>query len=394
MRSYQCIIALATGLLSGLMTDAGALILYDANSTSNTKNVIDPANSATFPSSAASGAPWQYVIRYGVNNASAVYIGNGYLLTARHVSTSDSGLLIQGVSYNRDTSFPPLPLTIPGSPVIAIDLQLQKITGDPGLLPLPLAVPSDSDLNKTSVLVGWGVGKGSAISQGWNWGDDTTRAFRWGTNTTAAGTQTVNSGSGNYTAISASFNSTAGANEAAGTLGDSGSALFQLQSTVWKLSGLTTAVSNPGASRYSFLSPDVTYFARLKEYSWILRFDAWKAKHGIAQTTPGTDDSDGDGIPLLTEYALGLDPAIASTDGLPVVSVSRPNLVLIFRRMASATDIKIEVETSSTLQSGDWTVETPVIAVLDGTSVFQTIKASVPLGSGDRKFARLKITKL
>ena len=124
----------------GLSASARALIVFDtASSTDNAKNVIDPANPATYPASPAIGVPWQYVVRYGINNASAVYIGNGYLLTARHVATSDTGLLIEGISYTRDKSFEPLPITIPGAPNALVDLQLQKISGDPGLAVLPLS---------------------------------------------------------------------------------------------------------------------------------------------------------------------------------------------------------------------------------------------------------------
>jgi len=397
MNPARCLQWLLLSALLGIPTNARALIVYDSASTDNAKNVIDPANVATYPASPAIGVPWQYVVRYGVNNASAVYIGNGCLLTARHVGTSDTGLLIGGTSYSRDTSFTPLPITIPGSPAVLVDLQLQKISGDPGLAALPLALPSAAETNKASVLIGWGVGKGAAIpGQGWNWGDDSTRAFRWGTNTTSlstwAMTYTVGGTAMNYTALGVTLNSNKGANEATATLGDSGSALFQSLSGTWTLCGITTVVSTLNSSEYN--PSDTTYFVRLRECSWVLRYDAWKAKYGIAQAAADSDDSDGDGIPLLLEYALGLDPSAASSDGLPVASVEGSDLVLTFSRLASATDIKLEVETSSTLQAGEWTVEPATITVLDGASVFQKVKAAVPLGTGDRKFARLKVTRL
>ena len=397
MNPARCLQCLLLSAILGIPTNARALIVYDSASTDNAKNVIDPANSATYPASPAAGAPWQYVVRYGVNNASAVYIGNGCLLTARHVGTSDTGLLIGGTSYNRDASFAPLPITIPGSPAVLVDLQLQKISGDPGLAALPLALPSAAETNKASALIGWGVGKGVVVpGQGWNWGDDSTRAFRWGTNTTSfstsAMTYTVGSSAMNYTALSVALNSNKGATEATATLGDSGSALFQSLSGTWTLCGVTTVVSTLNSSEYN--PSDTTYFVRLREYSWVLRYDAWRAKYGIAQAAADSDDSDGDGIPLLLEYALGLDPTVTSSDGLPVASVEGANLVLTFTRLASATDIKLEVETSSTLQAGEWTVEPATITVLDGATVFQKVKASVPLGAGDRKFARLRVTRL
>jgi len=383
--------------LLGLSANAPALILYDSASTDNAKNVIDPANPATYPASPATGVPWQYVVRYGINNASAVYIGNGYLLTARHVGTSDTGLLIEGTSYTRDKSFAPLPITIPGSPAVLVDLQLQKISDDPGLAMLPLALPSAADRGAASVLIGWGVGKGTVITgQGWNWGDDSTREFRWGTNTTSLFISTmtylVGSTAMNYSALSVAFNSDQGANEAMTTNGDSGGALFQSFSGIWTLCGTTTVVSTRYSS--SYFPADTAYFVRLREYSWVLRYDAWKAHYGIAQATADSADSDGDDIPLLMEYALGLNPKVASTDGLPVASAEGANLILTFSRLASATDIKLEVETTSDLQAGDWQVEPATITVTDATTVFQIVKASVPLGSGDRKFARLKVTKL
>ena len=384
-------------ILLGL-SDARALIVYDtANSTDNAKNVIDPAHSGSYPTSSAAGVPWQYVVRYGVNNASAVYIGNGFILTARHVGTSDSGLLIQGTVYPRDTSFIPVPVTIPDASIINVDLQLQKISGDPGLSVLPLAQSATADTSASSVLIGWGVGKGTAISgQGWNWGDDTTRLFRWGTNTTSGVTSAMAYNVGNtamsYTALRVVFNSSQGANEATATLGDSGSALFQSSSGTWALSGITTVVSTANSSKY--FPSDSTYFVRLREYSWVLRYDAWKEKYSIAAATSDSDDSDGDGIPLLMEYALGLNPTIRSTEGTPVASIEGANLVLTYTRLASTTDIKVEIETSTTLQAGDWAVEIPAVSVLDSTSVFQKLKATVPLGAADRKFARLKVTRL
>ena len=398
MNPSRCLKCLLVSAFFGISTNALALIIFDsASSTDNAKNIIDPSNPATYPASPAVGVPWQYVVRYGVSNASAVYIGNGFLLTARHVGTSDTGLLIEGTSYSRDTSFAPLPITIPGSPTVLVDLQLQKVSGDPGLATLPLALSSAADTRVSSVLIGWGVGKGSVIpGQGWNWGDDSSRAFRWGTNTTSSSTwpmtYTVGSTAMNYTALSVSFLSFKGGNEATTALGDSGSALFQSVSGTWTLCGTTTVVSTLNSSEYN--PADTAYFVRLREYSWVLRYDAWKAKYGIPQATPDSDDSDGDGIPLLMEYALGLDPTAATRDGLPVASVEGSNLVLTFSRLASATDIKLEVETSSTLQAGDWTVELATITVLDGTTVFQKVKAAVPLGTGDRKFARLKVTRL
>ena len=101
----------------------------------------------------------------------------------------------------------------------------------------------------------------------------------------------------NYTALSVIFNSTKGATEATATMGDSGSALFQSLSGLWTLCGTTATVSTLNSSTYNV---DQAYFVRLREYSWVLRYDAWKTRYGIALATADSADSDGDGIPLLT----------------------------------------------------------------------------------------------
>ncbi len=405
----RCLACMLIAVLSNIALTplAVGLIVFDSKtSVDNNKNVIDPGNSSTFPSGAASGSPWQHVVRYGTNNSTAVYLGHGYILTARHVTQENSGLMIQGVNYTRDATFAPLPITIPGSPSDSVlDMQLQKIVGDPALPVLPIAGPSAAVLNKASVLIGCGVGKGTVIAnEGWNWGANSTKAFRWGTNETDGARETLTYSVGvpmNYLGLRVYFNSNAGASEAAGSVGDSGSALFQNFSGTWTLSGLTTTVSENGSSRYDRntiisgdQSPDRTIFVDLGQYSWVLRYNHWKTHYGIGTSTADDNDSDGDGIPLLLEYALGLDPTKVSRAGQPVAEVVGSNLVITFSRLASATDIKLEVETSTTLDAGSWTVETPAISVVQGDTVFQTVKATVPMNGEERKFVRFKVTKL
>lgn len=387
-------------LLMSSFSPALALIIFDTKtSVDNTKNVIDPGDEATFPDSAALGVPWEHVVRYGVNNASAVYLGHGYVLTARHVTTNDTNHLINGVSYNRDTSFTPVSVTITGTPSDAVvDLSLQKIVGDPGLPVLEIASPTTADTSKAVVMVGWGKGKGTTIAnEGWNWGDNTTYAFRWGTNATNASSSTMTYNVGgvpmNFKALTTSFNSTKGADEAAGTLGDSGSALFQQVGSTWMLTGVTVSVSTNGSSRYAPI-PDLTYFVRLREYSWVFRFDHWKAHYNILLTTADDDDSDEDGVPLLVEYALGMDPTIASTEGLPVASHDSGQLELTYTRLATTTDIAVEIETSPSLDSGSWSVEAATTTPLDTSTVVHSLKSVIPLGSETSKFARIRVTKL
>ncbi|HWB60232.1 MAG TPA: hypothetical protein VG733_12120, partial [Chthoniobacteraceae bacterium] len=106
---------------------ARALIPYDTGTdTDNTYNTTPPLN----------GAPWNYVAEVTnadvSTDASAVYLGNGFLITANHVNLGTS-VLLDGTSYTIDASYTP-------EQVGDADLKLFKILGNPGLTTLPLTV--------------------------------------------------------------------------------------------------------------------------------------------------------------------------------------------------------------------------------------------------------------
>ena len=102
-RRLLILIGLGGSFLEVFLPRTAALIPYGTGPSdlNNAQNTTPPAN----------GAPWYNLVQFGQNNASGVYLGNGYVLTAHHVSMVDSGLVINGVSYNRDTSFTPLQIT-------------------------------------------------------------------------------------------------------------------------------------------------------------------------------------------------------------------------------------------------------------------------------------------
>jgi hypothetical protein len=213
------------------------------------------------------GAPWQYVARLDINgvpDASAVYLGNGFLITANHVNTPTSASL-NGNIYAIDPDYP-------GRQINGADIKLLRILGEPGLAPLTLIGANDNDRSQQATVIGWGVGRGSEVPmQGWNWADDSTRAQRWGLNntlgsyTTSAGQQYLVTEFNRF-----SLSGTNGEDEAAMTLGDSGSALFEKFGNTWKLAGITSSVETFGRSLYDnnpilpFDQPDRNFFVPIK----------------------------------------------------------------------------------------------------------------------------------
>ncbi len=91
------------------------------------------------------------------------------------------------------------------------------------------------------------MGKGTAVvAQGWNWAGDNSRAQRWGSNTTLPDYFSRDGQSYLLT----TFDRFKGNEEAAVTLGDSGSALFQKSGATWGLAGIASSVETAGQSLY------------------------------------------------------------------------------------------------------------------------------------------------
>jgi hypothetical protein len=118
-------------------------------------------------------------------------------------------------------------------------------------------------------------------------------------------------------------------------------------------------------------------------------------------------DPDGDGIVNLMEYALtdsgtSLDPNVASTVGLPTVTVESSKLKMSFKRNTSATDVKYEIEASDDLttwttiaiwQAGAsaWSDQTTGVTATDSSGT-SAITDATELTAGTKRFLRLKVT--
>ncbi|WP_395748466.1 NHL repeat-containing protein [Prosthecobacter sp.] len=104
-------------------------------------------------------------------------------------------------------------------------------------------------------------------------------------------------------------------------------------------------------------------------------------------------DSDGDGIPNLVEYALGLNPTVEST--LPQTTViNGSNLEYTYTRSDAALNAGtvFTVQWSATLAAGSWSSAGVVQTVQSDNGTTQQVKAVIPLNGAASLFARLSIT--
>ena len=215
----------------------------------------------------AVGLPWDNVVQMQSPTGpigTGVYLGNRYVLTAGHVGPLTS-VKVGFVNYLLDSS-----------PAVAIgtaDMKLVRLASDPGLGGVRLNSNPSAD-GGAAHLVGYGVGRAPSSLLGTSpvtWGDSSTATKRWGTNFVdgAIGAALV----GGYTSnlLRTQFNSNAGANEAALTIYDSGSALFRQIGSDWYLVGLGAYVQNSGYSlastQFNSKDSDDSYFIRISSYA-------------------------------------------------------------------------------------------------------------------------------
>lgn len=124
-------------------------------------------------------------------------------------------------------------------------------------------------------------------------------------------------------------------------------------------------------------------------------YQQWKtayfspAEIDTTELSAPASDPDGDGIPNLLEYALGLHPRQPSQSGLPEIASDAASLSLIYRKDPAKPDIGWQVEASQTL--GQWEPVGDTLITTDGP--IEIRKATVPFTNG-RAFLRLKVTKL
>jgi hypothetical protein len=126
-------------------------------------------------------------------------------------------------------------------------------------------------------------------------------------------------------------------------------------------------------------------------------FDQWKLDHGLSETTAADSDSDGDGIPLLVEYALDLDPAVAGVTGLARGAISNDFFTLTYTRVKAATDITYTAEVAGAV-TGAWSsaasdVDQSWFVTDQGAIEFVTARDRTAVSSAPSRFLRLKVSR-
>lgn len=257
---------------------ARAMVLWGLDNSANQSNP-------------GTGAPWGSVAKV-VNSSgsllsgSAVYLGDGYLLTANHVTMD---LTYSFVTFDEVEFFSIDPAFNDGSRAYGkqvasgVDMAVFKLTSIPASATAATLLPTATEsfgATASATLIGWGVGRVASAPLYTNsvaWGDATTSDKRWGvnaprTNSTLAYDSYSYQALGTYAGTTNAPNPSnrgLGDSEASATLYDSGSGLFQEIGGDWYLIGLTTAVETNGTANYgddSSSGGDANYFARISTY--------------------------------------------------------------------------------------------------------------------------------
>jgi hypothetical protein len=130
--------------------------------------------------------------------------------------------------------------------------------------------------------------------------------------------------------------------------------------------------------------------------------DSWRSQYFGSSANSGaaadTSSYIGDGVANLIKYALGLNPTLPVSSGLPEAKIMNNRLAITFNRMKSATDIVYEVQASGDLFGwGNSTViwSSTSTAYTGGTNDSEsvTVQDTVPADAANQRFMRLQISR-
>lgn len=156
-------------------------------------------------------------------------------------------------------------------------------------------------------------------------------------------------------------------------------------------------VGSPTGTGTNFIGRDVAWaFQILPLRPW----ESWVSTNWLpatATTIAGPNaDPDGDGIPNALEYALNLNPNVASSNGLPTCSTFTTNAqtysALTFTRVKTATDLTYQPSATGDLTSGTWTPLTNIVSLIDkGATEAVTVSDFIPVAGNTTRFYQLRV---
>jgi hypothetical protein len=195
----------------------------------------------------------------------AIYLGNGWVITARHVGAGD--VMLGGVNH----------LGLPESTVqlgagdgpTLPDLIVFRIEPRPTLPPLRIR-PTPPDVGERVVLVGAGRDRGASTrwkgQAGWLWGPHV--GLRWGTNRVSETSIDVGVGGIVTRSFAMRFDPGETQHEAQAAVGDSGGAAFIRREGRFELAGVLIAIATfPGQPPETALYGNRTTAADLSIFS-------------------------------------------------------------------------------------------------------------------------------
>jgi hypothetical protein len=126
-------------------------------------------------------------------------------------------------------------------------------------------------------------------------------------------------------------------------------------------------------------------------------FNQWKSNYNLPAETPAGADTDEDGLPLLLEYAFGLDPSQVDTKAPVSGSLEGNQMALTYRKIKAATDITCTAEVAGNV-TGPWfsgSNDVDQLWQVGDSLTAHTITARdrMPVGSNASRFMRLKVTQ-
>ena len=350
----------------------------------------------TPPGGELEGSGWQYQGAFG--GFQGTPIAPQFFATAKHIGAPGSVFSYGGTNYALARQY--------ADP--ASDLAIWKVDG---VFPTFAPLYSKADeVGKHLVVIGRGRERGPAASvdgapRGWEWGTWSTTQ-RWGENIVSGAFRNSNPSD---PLIYATFDEDGLPSEAHLAEGDSGGAVYIKDGGTWKLAGINYSVDlvyrqAGDTTHYRAALFDMRgYYDRRSDGTYVqitgsaplpTAFYATRIsakRDWINSVLDPTGDADADGIANLLEYAFRLNPDGPDAGSLPKFSLTDGVANLVYRRVTTAHDIQYAIQKSADLQNWEpANAQQERIALSENV---ETMKAAVPVGSAEKIFLRVVVTR-